>query len=47
MRIGRFGRNVFADNVKTGLTAKEYNLLEFFVKNKGIALLRNRILDAV
>lgn len=47
LRIDRLGRNVFVDNVKTELTAKEFDLLEYFVKNKGIALSRNQILDAV
>lgn len=35
------------DGTKTELTAKEYDLLMYFVENKGIALSRNQILNAV
>ncbi|MDC7291088.1 response regulator transcription factor [Blautia schinkii] len=47
LRIDTLGRNVFVDGAKTELTAKEYDLLMYFVENKGIALSRNQILNAV
>lgn len=47
LRIDTLGRNVFVDDVKTELTAKEYDLLLYFIENRGIALSRNQILDAV
>lgn len=47
LRIDTLGRNVFVDGTKTELTAKEYDLLMYFVENKGIALSRNQILNAV
>ena len=47
LRIDTLGRNVFVDGTKTELTAKEYDLLMYFIENKGIALSRNQILNAV
>lgn len=47
LRIDTLGRDVFVDDVKTELTAKEYDLLVYFIENKGIALSRNQILNAV
>lgn len=47
IRIDTLGRNVYVDDVKTELTAKEYDLLIYFIENKGIALSRNQILNAV
>ena len=38
------GRNVFVDGVKAELTPKEYEILFYFIKNKGIALTRERLL---
>ena len=40
-------REVFIDNEKVNLTPKEYELLKFFIDNKGIALSRDKILNAV
>ena len=45
--IDPLGRNVFVDGVKTELTAKEYDLLLYFVQNKGIVVTRDNILNAV
>lgn len=41
------GRNVFIDGEKAVLTPKEYDLLTFMVKNKGIALSREKLLSEV
>ena len=38
------GRNVFVDGVKAELTPKEYEILFYFIKNKGIALKREKLL---
>ncbi|MCI8369192.1 MAG: response regulator transcription factor [Clostridia bacterium] len=38
------GRNVFVDGVKAELTPKEYEILFYFIKNKGIALTREKLL---
>jgi len=40
-------RNVFVDNVKKELTPKEYDLLFFLIKNKNIALSREKLLTEV
>lgn len=40
-------REVFVDGEKVELTPKEFELLRFFIKNKGIALSRDKILNAV
>lgn len=47
LQIDTLGRNVFIDGEKKELTAKEYDLLLYFVNNNGIALTREQILDAV
>ena len=47
LRIDTLAREVFVDGVKTDLTAKEYELLVFLVRNKGIALTRENILNSV
>lgn len=47
LRIDTLGRAVFVDGEKTELTAKEYDLLLYFISNKGIALSRDKILNAV
>jgi DNA-binding response OmpR family regulator len=41
------GRNVYVDGEKVALTPKEYDLLNYFVKNVGIALSRERLLREV
>ncbi len=38
------GRNVFVDGEKVELTPKEYEILFYFIKNKGIALSREKLL---
>ncbi len=38
------GRNVYVDGEKANLTPKEYEMLFYFVKNKGIALTREKLL---
>ncbi len=40
-------REVFVNDEKVDLTPKEFELLRFFIKNKGIALSRDKILNAV
>ena len=41
------GRNVFVDGEKATLTPKEYELLFYMVKNKGVALSREKLLREV
>lgn len=38
------GRNVYVDGEKIDLTPKEYEILFYFIKNKGIALSREKLL---
>jgi DNA-binding response OmpR family regulator len=38
------GRNVYVDGKKAELTPKEYELLFYLVRNKGIALTREKLL---
>ncbi len=38
------GRNVYVDGDKVELTPKEYEILFYFIKNKGIALTREKLL---
>lgn len=45
--IDTLGRSVFIDGRQTELTAKEYELLLYLVKNKGIALSREQILNDI
>lgn len=40
-------REVFVDQKRVDLTPKEFELLKFFIDNKGIALSRDKILNAV
>lgn len=47
MMIDTLERNVSVNGKMVELTAKEYDLLLYFVKNKGIALSRDTILNAV
>ena len=47
LRIDTLSHEVFVDGVKTELTAKEYELLVYLIQNKGIALTRENILNAV
>ncbi|MBR5712708.1 MAG: response regulator transcription factor [Lachnospiraceae bacterium] len=45
--VDTLGHSVTIDGVRTDLTVKEYAVLTFLMKNKGIVLSRDRILDAV
>ena len=47
LEIDLKGRNVFIDGEKIELTPKEYELLFYMVKNKGIALSREKLLSDV
>ena len=47
LRIDFAGRIVFVDGKKADLTPKEYDLLNYFVKNKGIALTREKLISNV
>ena len=47
IRIDTLGRNVYVDGEIIELTAKEYDMLLYFVQNRGIALSRDNILNAV
>ena len=47
LRIDTLSHEVFVDDVKTELTAKEYELLVYLVQNKGIALTRENILNSL
>ena len=44
LAIDMAGRNVFVDGQKAELTPKEYELLFYLVRNKGIALTREKLL---
>lgn len=47
LEINFTGRDVFIDGEKANLTPKEYDLLFYLVKNKNIALTRNKLLEEV
>lgn len=47
LEINFTARDVFIDGVKANLTPKEYDLLFYLVKNKNIALTRNKLLEEV
>lgn len=47
LEIDMAGRNVYVDGAKAELTPKEYELLFYLVRNKGIALTRERLLNDV
>ena len=44
LTIDMVGRNVYVDGEKAELTPKEYEILFYFVKNKNIALTREKLL---
>ena len=44
LSIDMVGRNVWVDGEKAELTPKEYEILFYFVKNRGIALTREKLL---
>ena len=47
LRINYLGHNVFENNEELKLTPKEYDLLVYFVQNKGIALSREVLLNKI
>lgn len=47
LRVDMLARNVFVDGVKKELTPKEYELLQYLILNKNIALSRENILNKV
>ena len=47
LRIDTLGHDVFIDGEKTDLTAKEYDLLLYLVRHKGIVMTREQILRSV
>ncbi len=44
LTVDMAGRNVYVDGEKAELTPKEYEILFYFIKNKGIALTREKLL---
>lgn len=47
LEVDILGRNVYVDGQKKDLTPKEYELLQYFILNKNIALSREKILNEV
>lgn len=47
LEVDMKGRNVYVEGVKSELTPKEYDLLFYLVKNKNVALSREKILTDV
>lgn len=47
LEINFTSRDVYIDGVKANLTPKEYDLLFYIVRNKNIALTRNKLLEEV
>ncbi len=47
LEINFTSRDVFIDGTKANLTPKEYDLLFYLVRNKNIALTRNKLLEEV
>lgn len=47
LEINFTSRDVYIDGVKADLTPKEYDLLFYLVRNKNIALTRNKLLEEV
>ena len=47
LKINYLGHNVYIDDKELKLTPKEYELLCFFVQNKGIALSRENLLNKI
>ncbi len=47
LTVDMAGRNVYVDGEKAELTPKEYEILFYFVKNRGIALTREKLLTDV
>jgi len=47
LEIDMAGREVYVDGKKAAMTPKEYDLLFYLVRNKGLALTRDKLLEAV
>lgn len=47
LKVDTLGHVLYVDGVKTELTAKEYDVLIYLLKNKGIVLTRDQILNGV
>lgn len=47
LEIDMIGRNVYVDGKKAEMTPKEYDLLFYLVRNRNIALSRNKLLEDV
>ena len=47
LKIDTLGRVVTIDNKEVKLTPKEYELINYFIENKGIALSREQLLTKV
>ena len=47
LEIELAGREVYVDGVKASMTPKEYDLLFYLVKNKNLALTRDKLLEEV
>lgn len=47
LTVDMVGRNVYVDGEKAELTPKEYEILFYFVKNRGVALTREKLLTDV
>ena len=47
LRIDTLGHDVFIDGEKTDLTAKEYDLLLYLIRHKGMVMTREQILSSV
>ncbi len=47
LEIDLAGREVYVDGRKASMTPKEYDLLFYLVRNKGLALTRDKLLEAV
>ena len=47
LEIDLAGREVYVDGVRASMTPKEYDLLFCLVKNKGLALSRDKLLEEV
>lgn len=47
IRIDMAARKVYVDEKQVNLTPKEFELLRYFIDNKGLALSRDKILNAV
>lgn len=47
LRVDTTRREVFRDNIRIELTAKEYALLEYFARNPGVALTRTQLSEHV